>query len=241
MKIYSAIAQAAAQRKKLHAVLIDPDKFDPRVIDESEKAQVDLFLVGGSIITNGSFEACVSAISKRSRIPLIIFPGNHSQVSKKADGILLLSLISGRNPEYLIGQHVKGALKLKESRLEIIPTGYMLVDGEKVSATQYITSTPPIPKEDNDIAVSTAVAGEMLGLRMIYLEAGSGAKRPVNERMVSSVRKNISIPLVVGGGVRTARKAVALCRAGADIIVTGNALEKDRSLVRKIADAIHSL
>jgi putative glycerol-1-phosphate prenyltransferase len=239
--IYAAILDKKRKGGKFFSVLVDPDKFNPGVIDQAEKWGVDFFLVGGSIITNGSFEACVNEIKKRSAIPLIIFPGNHSQVSGRADAILLLSLISGRNPEYLIGQHVKGAMKLKESGLEVIPTGYMLVDGQQVSSTQYITATPPIPREDAGIAVSTALAGEMLGLKMIYLEAGSGAKNPVSARMIERVKEKISIPLIAGGGIRTARKAAELCRAGADMVVVGNAIEKDALLIRKLACAIHSV
>jgi putative glycerol-1-phosphate prenyltransferase len=240
--LYSSILQAKSRSKKQFAVLIDPDKFEPEeLLKLAEESKVDLLMIGGSILTNGNFEKCVATIKKRSKIPLVIFPGNDLQISSKADGILLLSLISGRNPEMLIGRHVIAAPLLKASRLEIMPTGYMLIESGKQTAAQYMSGTAPIPSDKDDIAMCTAMAGEMLGLKMIYMDAGSGAKNCVPAAMIKKVSSGIQVPLIVGGGINTPEKAVKACKAGADVIVVGNALEKNRSLLKKIAAAIHSL
>jgi len=229
--------------KKQLAVLIDPDKHNTKSLHEliatAENCRVDLFFVGGSLLMDDSFERTIEFIKKHTQIPVIIFPGNNYQVSKKADGILLLSLISGRNAEYLIGQHVIAAPLLKEAGIEIIPTGYLLIDGGRISSTSYITQTVPIPNDKPDIAVATAIAGEMLGLKRIYLEAGSGAKNTVSKKIVSDVKKNISVPLIVGGGIRTAEQAEEICKAGADIIVIGNVLEKTSEVLLEISLAVH--
>jgi len=239
--LYSSILKAKSARKKQFAVLIDPDKFSPdELLKRAEESKVDLLMIGGSILTNGNFEKCVETIKKRTKIPLLIFPGNNLQISSKADGILLLSLISGRNPEMLIGKHVIAAPVLKSSRLEIIPTGYMLIESGKQTAAQYMSGTAPIPSDKDDIAVCTAMAGEMLGLKMIYMDAGSGAKNCVPAQMIKKVSAATETPLIIGGGINTAEKALKACKAGADIIVVGNALEKDSSLLKKIATAIHS-
>jgi putative glycerol-1-phosphate prenyltransferase len=234
------IVSSREKKKKLFALLIDPDKFDPVVIRTAENAKVDIFLVGGSLITNGNFESCIGSL-KKSKIPVVIFPGNSMQLSKQADGILFLSLISGRNPDMLIGNHVLAAPVLKHSDLEVIPAGYMLIDGGAISSAAYMSHTIPIPAGKPDIAVATAMAGEMLGLKLIYLEAGSGAKMPVSAGMISAVKKNISVPLIVGGGIRSAADARKACAAGADMVVVGNAAEKNPSLISSIAKAIHSV
>jgi putative glycerol-1-phosphate prenyltransferase len=240
-KLYSSILNKSSKQKKQFAVLIDPDKFESdKLLKLAEESKVDLLLIGGSILTNGNFEKCVETIRKKTKIPLLIFPGNNLQISSKADGILLLSLISGRNPDMLIGKHVIAAPLLKASGLEIIPTGYMLIESGKQTAALYMSGTAPIPDDKDDIAMCTAMAGEMLGLKMIYMDAGSGAKNCVPGSMIKKVRKAIDIPLVVGGGINTPEKAVYACKAGADIIVVGNALEKNSLLLKKIASAIHS-
>ncbi len=240
-RIYRLILERKKKGKKLFAVLIDPDKFSPQVVLEANKAKADLLFIGGSKLKKGNFERCMTAIEKKTNIPLVIFPGNKEQVSKKADALLLLSLISGRNPDYLIGEHVQAARQLKKSGLEIIPTGYLLIGGGSKIATQKVTGTSPIKSNNIELTVSTAIAGEMLGMKLIYLEAGSGAGTPLNPSIVNRVRKNTSVPLIAGGGIDSAEKARKLCRAGADIIVVGNAIEKDCTLVHKIAKAIHSL
>ena len=237
---YSSILKSKEQGKKQFAVLIDPDKFkSTKIIKLAESVGTDFILVGGSLISSGNFEKCIKNIKAITSIPVIIFPGNNLQVSKSADSILLLSLISGRNPDFLIGQHVISAPFLKSSGLEIIPTGYMLIESEKQTAASYMSNTIPIPNDKYDIAMSTAMAGDMLGLKLIYMDAGSGAKKSVPSEMINKVSSSIKIPLVIGGGINSAAKATAACKAGADIIVVGNALEKDSSLIRNISHAIH--
>lgn len=239
--IYNGIKSSS---KKLLAVLVDPDKQNQKsllhLIELAENARVDFFFVGGSLLLENSFEQTIQTIKANSKIPVIIFPGNNYQISKNADAILFLSLISGRNPEYLIGQHVVAAPIIKEANIAVIPTGYILVNGGRVSATSYVTQTIPIPNDKPEIAAVTALAGEMLGMKLIYLEAGSGAENTVSRELIRAVKKNISVPLVVGGGIQTAEQAEEICKAGADIIVLGNVLEKKPGLLPEITLAIHS-
>jgi len=226
------------------AVVVDPDKYSLEallsLITLAENCRADYFFVGGSLLMDNRFEEAISLIKETSNIPAVIFPGNYYQVSAKADAVLFLSLISGRNPEYLIGQHVIAAPIIKEYNLEVIPTGYMLIDGGKTSTTSYITQTIPIPNDKPDIAVATAMAGEMLGMKLIYLEAGSGAKNPVSTTIIREVKKNISVPLVVGGGIRTGEQAEEICKAGANVVVVGNVLEKEPELLMEISLAVHA-
>lgn len=227
------------------AVLIDPDKVRLSNIQEVLKlaveANVDYFFIGGSLIVNNMLDHCLDSIKKLCDIPMILFPGNSFQLSYKADGILFLSLISGRNAELLIGKHVITAPYLKMSPLEIIPTGYMLIDGGVPTTVSYVSNTQPIPASKDDVAMCTALAGQMLGLKLIYMDAGSGAKHPISASMIEAVSQTINIPLVVGGGIKTPEKAFENVKAGADIVVVGNAIEKDPQLVKEIADAIHSV
>ena len=231
-------------RKKL-AVLVDPDKpSDDQILSMVEKAKaadVDFFFVGGSLLVTDSLEHCIKLIKANSDIPVLIFPGNSLQISKYCDGFLLLSLISGRNAEMLIGRHVVAAPYLRLYGNEIIPTGYMLIDSGKATSVSYMSDTTPIPHDKDDIAVCTAIAGEMLGLKLIYLEAGSGALMPVSTSMISKVRKVIQIPLIVGGGIKTPEMAAEAVKAGADIIVIGTAFEKEPEMLKKFAEAIHSV
>ncbi len=233
--IYRHILTSKKKGKKLFAVLIDTDKFNPKVIDEANKSKVDFIFIGGSELKNGSFHRCVNTIRKNTKIPIVIFPGSREQISEKADAILLLSLISGRNPDYLIGEHIRASRQLKKSKLEIIPTGYILIGGGKKITTQKITRTSPIKTSDVNLAVSISIAGELLGMKMIYLEAGSGAKKTLSDAMIRSVKKNISVPVIAGGGIDSTEKAKKLCKAGADMIVVGNGIEKDITLVKKIS------
>lgn len=232
------------KRKKL-AVLIDPDKpSDAQILSMVEKANaadVDFFFVGGSLLVTDSLDHCIKLIKEHSKIPALIFPGNSLQISKYCDGFLLLSLISGRNPEMLIGRHVIAAPYLKLYGNEIIPTGYMLIDSGKATSVTYMSDTTPIPHDKDDIAMCTAIAGEMLGLKLIYLEAGSGAMMPVSTSMISKVKQMISIPLIVGGGIKTPEMAAEAAKAGADVIVIGTAFEKEPELLKKFADAIHGV
>ncbi len=240
------ILQALKQKgQKSFAVLIDPDKVDAGAIAQlvtlSTEAKVDYFLVGGSLVISNQLDEVVQQIKASCDIPVILFPGSPSQISKYADALLYLSLISGRNPELLIGQHVISAPFVKQSGLEIISTGYMVVDGGAPTTVSYISNASPLPSDKNEIAMCTAMAGEMLGMKVIYMDAGSGAKRAITENMIHSVAQQITVPLIVGGGITNPEKAYLNCKAGADVIVIGNAIEKDASLIKEMAAAIHSV
>lgn len=243
-KIYESLQKAKNNGEKKFVVLIDPDKVRldniQKVLELSVEARVDYFFIGGSLIVNNMLDKCLESIREQTRIPMILFPGNSFQLSYRADAILFLSLISGRNAELLIGNHVIAAPYLKLSPLEVLSTGYMLIDGGKPTTVSYMSNTRPIPAAKDDIAVCTAMAGEMLGLKLMYMDAGSGAKNPISESMIESVSGATSCPLIVGGGIRTPEKALANVKAGADVVVVGNAIEKDPNLVLEIADAIHS-
>lgn len=242
--IYNSLVSFKAQQKKAFAVLVDPDGIDIHQIKEiaslCNDALVDFVFVGGSLMLTNHLDECIKTFKSLSSIPVILFPGSPSQVSKEADALFYLSLISGRNPELLIGAHVVSAPMIKASGLEIISTGYMVVDGGKPTTVSYMSHSAPIPHDKNDIAVCTAMAGEFLGKHILYMDAGSGAKNPISETMIQKVSNHISIPLIVGGGISTPEKAIANCKAGADIIVVGNAIEKDFNLIKKLADAVHS-
>ena len=228
--IFQSLAEKKQRGKKSFAVLVDPDKVTTALIDElldlSVTAKVDYLLVGGSLVISNYLDDCVQHIKRNCDIPVILFPGSPSQISKYADALLYLSLISGRNPELLIGQHVVSAPFVKQSGLEIIPTGYMVIDGGAPTTVSYISNASPIPADKNEIAMCTAMAGEMLGMKIIYMDAGSGAKRAITEEMIEKVSQHIDIPLVVGGGILHPEKAYLNCKAGADVIVVGNAIEK---------------
>ena len=229
----------------MFTVLIDPDKVDGTKIDKlvslSLEAKVDYFFVGGSLVISNYLDQCIQHIKSACNIPVILFPGAPSQISKYADALLYLSLISGRNPELLIGQHVISAPFVKQSGLEIMPTGYMVIDGGAPTTVSYISNASPIPSDKNEIAMCTAMAGEMLGMKLIYMDSGSGAKRPVTETMIEKVASHIEAPLIIGGGITDPEKAYRNCKAGADVIVVGNAIEKDASLIREMSTAIHSV
>ena len=243
--IYNSITERKRTGKKSFAVLIDPDKVNNnnmgQLIELAVAAKVDYFFVGGSLVISNYLDECLQLIKKSCSIPTILFPGSPSQVSKYADALLYLSLISGRNPELLIGQHVVSAPAVKKSGLEIMPTGYMVVDGGAPTTVSYISNASPLPADKNEIAVCTAMAGEMLGMQLIYMDAGSGAKLPITESMIEHVSKAIQIPLIIGGGIIEPEKAYLNCKAGADVIVVGNAIEKDASLIREMAAAVHSV
>jgi putative glycerol-1-phosphate prenyltransferase len=242
-KLYSSFLDAKKTGKKKFVVLIDPDnmrigKLD-KVLELSKEANVDYFFIGGSLVVNDMLDMVLANIKKVTKIPMILFPGNSFQLSYKGDGLLFLSLISGRNAELLIGKHVITAPFLKISPLEIMSTGYMLVDGGISTTVQYMSNTIPIPSNKEDIALCTAMAGEMLGLKLIYMDAGSGALNPISTSMIDAVSTAIDIPLIVGGGIRTPEKAYANVKAGADVIVVGNAIEKDPQLIIEMAAAVH--
>ena len=228
-------------------------------IDPTEVAGIKLFLgssTGKMLIDNlNSIETIFSSttlpisahcedeqtIKNNSNIPVILFPGNAMQINKNADGILFLSLISGRNPELLIGKQVISAPILKQASLEVISTGYMLIDSGRPTTASYMSNTLPIPRNKNGIATSTAMAGEYLGMKLIYMDGGSGAKKPIEIDMIKQVSKQINIPLIIGGGICNAQKAIDNCNAGADLIVVGNAIEKNADLILEISKAVHSV
>jgi putative glycerol-1-phosphate prenyltransferase len=243
--LYKQFIAKKHQGKKSFTVLIDPDKVNAQSIEQitslAVDAKVDYFFVGGSLVISNHLDECIQQIKALCNIPVILFPGSPSQVSKYADALLYLSLISGRNPELLIGQHVVSAPFVKKSGLEIMPTGYMVVDGGAPTTVSYISNAAPIPADKNEIAMCTAMAGEMLGMKLIYMDAGSGAKRPITEHMIEKVASHIESPLIVGGGIVEPEKAYRNCKAGADVIVVGNAIEKDPSLIKEMAAAVHSV
>ncbi len=241
--ILNQLKTKADQGRKSFAVLIDPDKIANsseclKLVNLCVENKVDYFMVGGSLITSTNFSEIISVIKRHSQIPVIIFPGNNMQIDGAADGILFLSLISGRNPEYLIGQHVVAAPVIKRARLETLATGYILINSDNHTTVSYMSNTTPIPADKYSVAACTAMAGEMLGLQLIYLDAGSGAGQSISQRMISAVKKSISLPLIVGGGINSLNKAQKALEAGADLIVVGNGIESNPDLLIDIADQI---
>ncbi len=244
MKILNILQDRHRVGKKSIAVLIDPDKVeDPgsltRLLHLASENCVDFLLVGGSLITTTNLSEVIRQIKEAVNIPVVLFPGNSMQIDPGADAILFLSLISGRNPDLLIGQHVIAAPVLKNNRIEVMPTGYMLINSGRITSVAYISNTTPIPDDKYSLAACTALAGTMLGLRLIYMDAGSGAEKEISPRMISTVRKAIDVPLIVGGGINTTAKAIAALQAGADMIVIGNALEKNPDLLIEISDKVY--
>jgi len=227
--------QLKDRSKKRFALLVDPDKYDDQSLDELIRHinldPPDLLLVGGSILFN-PIEITITALKLGANVPVFIFPGNVFQLSDRADGILFLSLISGRNAEFLIGNHVLAAPHLNRSGIEVIPTGYMLIENGKSTSVEFMSNTRPIPAGKPEIAVATAMAGEMLGMKTIYLEAGSGASHTVGLDMVCAIRKQISLPLIVGGGITSVESAREVYAAGADLIVVGTVIEKQPELIK---------
>jgi phosphoglycerol geranylgeranyltransferase len=244
MTLLNTLREKHRLGKKSIAVLIDPDKVEDTaklhyLINLASENCVDFFFVGGSLLTTTNLSEVVRHIKKNVNLPVVIFPGNSMQIDSAADAILFLSLISGRNPELLIGQHVAAAPILKNTKLEIIPTGYLLINSGKTTSVAYISNTTPIPEDKYSVAACTAMAGEMLGLQTIYLDAGSGAEREISPKMIAAVRRAINVPLIIGGGINTSHKAMNALEAGADMIVIGNALEKDPDMLIEISDKVY--
>jgi phosphoglycerol geranylgeranyltransferase len=242
--ILSILQERHRSGKKSIAVLIDPDKVEDSsrilpLINLCNENCVDFFFVGGSLITTTNLSEVVRKIKQHVNIPVVLFPGNSMQVEPTADALLFLSLISGRNPELLIGQHVVAAPIIRNTKLEVIPTGYLLINSGKITSVAYISNTMPIPEDKYSLAACTAMAGEMLGLKCIYLDAGSGAEREISAKMIASVKKAVNVPLIVGGGINTPQKAFNALQAGADLIVIGNALEKNPELLTEISEKIY--
>jgi len=242
MNVYHQITRLKAEGVKQLAVLVDPDKTGNREAESlarmAEDHGVDYIFVGGSLLSDGNMSNCIRRIRYACSKPIVIFPGSISQVDEQADAILFLSLISGRNPELLIGNHVVAAPLIREKKLEAIATGYMLIESGANTTALYMSNTFPIPHNKPSIAACTAMAGELLGLKMMFLDGGSGASQPVSEEMIQAVANSISVPLIVGGGIRTPEKAEANCKAGADLIVIGTSIEKNPSLLGEFAVAV---
>jgi putative glycerol-1-phosphate prenyltransferase len=245
MKIYENLLNTISTKGAAYLILIDPDKISqeklPAFVKHCEKSGVDGFLLGGSLMMNDRFEDFISNVKKYTSLPAIIFPGGVNQVSSLADAILYLSVVSGRNPEHLIGKHVLAAPFIKQAGIEPISTGYILVESGTVTTVQYMSGSQPIPRNKSEIAAATALAAEYLGMKLIYLEAGSGALKSVPNETVKAVSGYCSIPLIVGGGIRTASEAGEKVRHGAKIIVTGNFFEDENNWdqVKEFAEAVH--
>jgi putative glycerol-1-phosphate prenyltransferase len=236
--LHSLLMDAKGSNRTLFAMLIDPDKKPDEVFYErilsATKSGVDLFFVGGSLLQDDYLEETVEVLKSVTSVPVVLFPGSAMQITNKADAILFLSLISGRNPDLLIGQQVVAAPYIKKSGIESMATGYMLIDGGTMTTAHYISQTRPIPSSNIAVAVNTALAGEMLGLSAIYLDCGSGAKSPVSADMIRAVSAAVNIPVIVGGGIRTTLEVESAVKAGATVVVVGNALEQNPSLLQSL-------
>ena len=241
------VNEARAAGKKMLAVLVDPDKATREnlalLAGFANDGLVDLFLWGGSLVNSEQAGFYLEYLKRQleSSTPVVLFPGSVYQLDERADALLFLSLISGRNPELLIGKHVEVAARIKQRGLETIPTGYMLIDGGRPTSVSYVSNTTPLPADKPPLAAATALAGELLGLRLIYMDAGSGAQHPISPAMIRAVRREVSLPVVVGGGIRSAARARQSLLAGADIVVVGNGLEQDSSWLPELAAAVRSV
>lgn len=228
-----------------YLVLIDPDKWDQhnivKMAVQANDSGADALLIGGSLLLSSKFDEWVGLIKKNVSIPIIIFPGSPTQVSKNADAIFFLSLISGRNPNYIIGEQVKAAPVIKIIGIEPIPVGYMLIESGRITSAEFMSNTRPIPREKPEIAKATALAAEYLGMKMVYLEAGSGADNTVPNEMVKEVSNYVTLPIIVGGGICTPEEAQQKVKHGASFVVTGNVLEKhpNSKIMQEFAAAIH--
>jgi phosphoglycerol geranylgeranyltransferase len=238
MLLLDKLNMACSEGQKLLFVLIDPDHFDTKhagaLLKSAGEENIDAFFVGGSLITGGDMGATIQSLKTICSVPVCIFPGNYRQIDLQADAILFMSLISGRNPEFLIGNQVVAAPLLKNSGLEIIPTGYMLIDGGKLTTAHYMSATLPIPADKPEVAAATALAGQMLGMKCIYADAGSGAEKSITSEMIRSVYDAVDLPLIAGGGIRSVLTATELYEAGATALVVGNAAWTNPNLISQI-------
>jgi len=231
-----------SKKGKKISVLIDPDKHNDdsllKIIDQSENAGIDFFLIGGSLL-HCPIDETIKKIKLKTEIPLVLFPGNLLQLTNKVDAMLLLSLISGRNSELLIGNHVIAAPLIKKYNIQTISTGYILIGTGKTTSVEYMSGTTAIPKNKNEIAMATAMAGELLGLKLIYMDAGSGADNPIGNEMIRDVKNSITIPLIIGGGIKNEKQMDQVCQSGADIVVVGNVLETNSNLIHAFTSIVH--
>lgn len=244
MHVYKQILEKIAEGKKLLAVLVDPGKFDQdhylKTLHAANEAHADILLFGSSLWNGSSYEEAIEQAKSICDIPCVLFPSNLMQISDNADGMLLLSLLSGRNPEFLIGRHVEASAYIKKTGVEVIPTAYILIDSGRHTSVHYMSQTIPIPADKTDIAVATALAGQLLGMKCIYLEAGSGARNCVPVNLIRSIKAEVDIPIIVGGGIRNTETAREIIKAGADIVVVGNIIEENTDILYDLSAAIHS-
>ncbi|MBN2281175.1 MAG: geranylgeranylglyceryl/heptaprenylglyceryl phosphate synthase [Candidatus Marinimicrobia bacterium] len=245
MSIFKQLTEISRKRGTGYIVLIDPDTRDEKglisFVEKLNEADVDAIFIGGSLLVDGEFHKCIDIVKEHSTIPVIIFPGSVQQISPKADAILFLSIISGRNPQYLFGDHVIAAPAIYKAGIEPISTGYMLFDSGRTTTAEFITNTKPLPPHKPEIAMAHALAAQFMGMSTVYLEAGSGADNPVPDAVIKAVSSFVDIPVIVGGGIKTPEAAAAKARAGASFIVTGNVLDKfdDPNIIKKFSQAIH--
>ena len=236
--IYQALLKSISAKEKMLAILIDPDKFSiEKVTDFIAKVETSIathIFVGGSTVEANVTGYLVSEIKKHTKLPIILFPGDVTQITNEADGLLFLSLISGRNPDYLISKHVKAVSKINNTRLEVISTGYILIENGTETSVERVTKTQPMCRTNIQKIVDTAKAGELLGMKLMYLEAGSGAKEAVSSAIISSVKQVLQIPLIVGGGIKNIKQLEDAYKAGADLVVIGTAFEKDEAFFEEL-------
>jgi phosphoglycerol geranylgeranyltransferase len=243
--LLNKIKENCLSGKKGFILLLDPDKLKDEsfneLIHKINHFSIDFIFVGGSLISSDRMQNIVSELKKEANCPVIIFPGNVFHIDAHADAILLLSLLSGRNPEFLIGQHVIAAPHIKRSKLEILSTAYLLIDGGVPTTVSYISNTTPLPNNKPDIAVATALAGEMIGMKLCYLDAGSGALNPVNSKIILEVKRNVDLPLIVGGGLRSIEDIKIALSSGADYVVIGNAIESNPAFIEDVANLLKTI
>lgn len=245
MKIYQRLLDTIKVRGAAYLILLDPDKQDDQRLESFIQhcviSGVDGFLIGGSLLLNDDLESFINKVKKNTSLPVIIFPGDINQISPSADAILYLSVVSGRNPEHLIGKHVLAAPRIKKTGIEPISTGYILVESGRTTTAQYMSGSLPVPRDKPEIAAATALAAEYLGMKLIYLEAGSGAEYPVPDEIIKAVVSYCSVPVIVGGGIKLPAVAASKVAKGAKVIVTGNFLEDEQNwhLIKNFAEAIH--
>lgn len=241
-KVLPQLQSLKAKNKSAFALLVDPDDTDTHKLEQIARIALEtrtgFIFVGGSLMVDNRMRDCITTLKRETDIPIVLFPGNPNQVVNNADAILFLSLISGRNPDLLIGQQVISAPHIIQSGLEVISTGYMIIDGGVPTTVSYMSHSLPIPANKPDIALCTAWAGQLMGKHVIYMDAGSGARQPVSDEMIHKVSSNISLPLIVGGGIRTPEKVKVVSEAGAQIVVVGNAIEKDITLFKELVAAL---
>ena len=243
MTILSGLKKIIDNKGAAYIVLIDPDKKNnnsiEKIVELGNKSNVDAFFIGGSLIMDSKYHNRIEQIKKKSDIPIILFPGGANQINANFDAMLFISIISGRNPHYLIGEQVVSAPIIKDIGIETIPTGYILIDGGAGSMVQVMSGTAPIPMKRVDAVIAHALAGQYLGMELIYLEAGSGARFPIDNNIIKSVKEVLNIPLIVGGGLKTPKEISKKVSSGASIIVTSTINEKDYTIMNEIAHAVH--